>query len=127
MITPRQVARMNVLGSLLLLVSLADDAAPAPVLTAPEPPPSPSIYEVHLAVDIPVIVLGGSVGLVRVFWRDELARKSCPCDPSGLNALDRGTVGNHNHAAGLAADVTVYGIMVALPLVDLGDLGVSRA
>src|SRR6478735_4956362 len=99
MIPPRQVALMILLANFVLLVSLADAHAPAPVVAASEPSPSPSIYEVHLAVDIPVIVVTGSVGLVRVFWRDELARKSCPCDPSGLNALDRGTVGNHNHAA----------------------------
>lgn len=118
---------MNVLGGLVFLVALAGDPAGVPVAAAPEPPRPTSIYEVHLAVDIPVIVLSGSVGLVRVFWRDELARQSCPCDPSTVNAIDRGTVGNHSRAASIAADVTVYGVMAALPLIDLGDLGVSRA
>jgi membrane-associated phospholipid phosphatase len=99
----------------------------APELGAPAPPPSPEIYELHLAVDIPVTVVAGSVGLVRLFWRDQLARKSCPCNSDGLNALDRGTVGNHNDAAGLASDVTTYGIMAALPLIDLLDLGANRA
>jgi membrane-associated phospholipid phosphatase len=36
-------------------------------------------------------------------------------------------VGNNNHAAGLAANITVYGVMAALPVADLLDLGVGRA
>jgi hypothetical protein len=123
-----------------LLIAAADptttghaDAATDPVATpsgmslaAPSPPPR-EIYEVHLAVDLPVTVVAGSAGLVRVFFKDSLARKSCPCDPAGINGLDRSTVGNHSAAAGVAADVTVYGVMAALPLVDLLDLGWGRA
>jgi membrane-associated phospholipid phosphatase len=117
-------------AALVLLAAVSESGSPAP--PAPDPgtpsqPSSPEIYELHLAVDIPVTVVAGSVGLVRVFWRDQLARKSCPCDRAGLNALDRGTVGNHNHAAGIAADVTTYGVMAALPLIDLLDLGAKRA
>jgi membrane-associated phospholipid phosphatase len=66
------------------------------------------------------------VGLVRVFLGDQLARKTCPCDPQAVNALDRDAINNHSHAAGIAADVTVYGTMAALPLLDLLDLGFSR-
>jgi membrane-associated phospholipid phosphatase len=88
--------------------------------------PPRTVYDVHLAVDIPVTVVAGSMGLVRVLFEDQLARKSCPCDPSGLNALDRGTVGNHSEAASVAANVTVYGVMAALPLADLIDLGWGR-
>jgi membrane-associated phospholipid phosphatase len=102
-------------------------AAPAPPPPAPEPPPTLSIYEVHLAIDLPVSALGASLGLMRVYFRDALARKSCPCDPAGLNALDRGTVGNHSHAASIAADATVYATMVAPVLADLLDVGASRA
>jgi membrane-associated phospholipid phosphatase len=94
--------------------------------TDPSAPPR-EVYELHLAVDVPVTVAAGSAALVRVLFEDQLARKSCPCDPSGINALDRGAVGNHNHAAGIAADVTVYGVLAALPVADLLDLGVDRA
>jgi membrane-associated phospholipid phosphatase len=106
-----------------LLLALPDEGAPP----AQAPPPSDEIYDLHLAVDIPVIVAGGSVGLIRALFEERLARKSCPCDPSGVNALDRPAVGNHSHAAGVAADVTVYGTMAALPLADLLDLGARRA
>jgi membrane-associated phospholipid phosphatase len=102
--------------------------APVPAVVPPAPrPPQLEIYELHLAVDIPVTVAAGSLGLMRVLFEDRLARKSCPCDPSGINGLDRGTVGNHSAAANTAADVTVYGVMAALPLVDLLDLGWGRA
>jgi membrane-associated phospholipid phosphatase len=105
-------------------------AAPQPPPAAPAQapgPPSREVYELHLAVDIPVTVVAGSAGLVRILFEDSLARKTCPCDPSGINRLDRGTVGNHNSAAGIAADVTVYGVMAALPIADLLDLGFKRA
>ena len=115
---------------LWLVVALAD--APAAEPPAAEPPAakevtrSESIYDVHLAVDVPVTVVAGSAGLVRILFEDQLARISCPCDPSGINALDRGTVGNHSAAAGIAANVTVYGVMAALPLADLLDVGFGR-
>jgi len=84
------------------------------------------VYELHLAVDIPVMVAGGSVGLARALFEDHLVRKSCPCDPSSVNALDRGVIGYHSAAASLAADITVYGTMAALPLIDALDLGFGR-
>ena len=127
---------MNPLALALLLAVPgpldATDGGTAPPLPAPAPaalpePKSREIYELHLAVDIPVTVVAGSAALVRVLFEDDLARKRCPCDPGGINALDRGTVGNHSSAAELAANVTVYGAMAALPLADLVDLGFARA
>lgn len=105
--------------SMLLLLLLAKAEAPTSG--------DLEVYDLHLAVDIPVTVAAGSAALVRILWRDDLARKSCPCDPAGLNALDRGAVGNRSNAADVAAEVTVYGTMLALPLLDLWDLGSSRA
>lgn len=113
---------MNALLAGLVLTAAAPVAAP-PAAT----PPPPEIYELRLAVDLPVTIVAGSAGLVRILFKEDLARKSCPCDPAGINALDRGTVGNHSAAAGIAANVTVYGVMAALPLVDLIDLGWGRA
>ncbi len=104
---------------------MAPVALAAVLLLAPAAPRE--VYQLNLAVDIPVTLVAGSVGFVRAFLTDKLARISCPCDPAGLNAIDRGTVGNRSHAASVAADVTVYGTMFALPLLDLFDLGVSRA
>jgi membrane-associated phospholipid phosphatase len=36
-------------------------------------------------------------------------------------------VGYHSQAASVAADVTVYGVLIALPFIDLFDLGFGRA
>jgi len=105
---------------LLALLALGDPPA------AEEEARPEAIYDVRLAVDVPVTVVAGSAGLVRILFEDQLARISCPCDPSGINGIDRGTVGNHNKAAGVAANVTVYGVMAALPLADLLDVGFGR-
>lgn len=101
--------------------ALPGDSAPAPKPQAPE------VYKLHLAADIPVIIVGGGAGLVRILFENKLARKSCPCDSAGINRLDRWTVGYHSQAASVAADVTVYSVLIALPLVDLLDLGFGRA
>lgn len=109
-----------------LLLALSNPP-PAAVPTSEAPPArDPDLYELHLAVDIPVTVVAGSAALVRVLFEDQLARKSCPCDPSSVNALDRLAIGNHSAAASIAANVTVYGVMAALPLADLLDLGWGR-
>ena len=106
---------------MVLLVALADPSGAA------DDAPTRDVYEVHLAVDVPVTVVAGSAGLIRILLGDQLARKSCPCDPASINALDRGTVGNDSAAAGVAANVTVYGMMAALPVADLLDVGFGRA
>jgi membrane-associated phospholipid phosphatase len=114
----------------ILAVMLAVPAPPAAMTLDPAPEPTqapPEIYRLHLAIDIPVSIAAGSVGLARVLWRDQLARKSCPCDPSGLNPLDRWTVGNHSRGADLTASITVYGVMAALPVLDFMDVGANRA
>ena len=129
---------MNTLmAALLLAVAGQDDATPTPPApvqeTSPEasaPAPkaqAPEVYKLRLSADIPNIVVGGGAGLVRILFRDKLARKSCPCDSASINRLDRWAVGYHNQAASVAADVTVYGVLIALPLVDLLDLGFGRA
>lgn len=124
---------MNALLAVLLLAVPGEhDATPvaqAPPLLewAPVPKPkAPAVYQVRLAVDIPVIVAGGAVGLARIVFENKLARKSCPCDSAGINRLDRWSVGYHSQLASVAADATVYGVLVALPLVDLIDLGFGR-
>jgi membrane-associated phospholipid phosphatase len=100
------------------------DSMPEVITPAPK---APEVYRVHLAVDIPIIAVGGGAGLARILFEDKLARKSCPCDQASINRLDRWAVGYHSQAASVAADVTVYGVLITLPLVDLIDLGFGRA
>ena len=122
---------------LLLAVAGQDDATPTPPrpvqealpeASAPAPKAqAPEVYKVRLAADIPLIVVGVGAGLARELFREKLARKSCPCDSASINGLDRWAVGYHNQAASVAADVTVYGVLIALPFIDLFDLGFGRA
>jgi membrane-associated phospholipid phosphatase len=127
----------TLMAVLLLAVASQDDATPAPPAqvqdpvpeaSAPAPKPqAPEVYKVRLAADIPIIVVGVGAGVARELFRDKLARKSCPCDSASINGLDRWTVGYHSQAASVAADVTVYGVLIALPFVDLIDVGFGRA
>jgi hypothetical protein len=122
---------------LLLAVAGQNDATPTPPAQVQEPLPeasapapkaqAPEVYRLRLAADIPIIVAGVGAGLARVLFKDKLARKSCPCDSASINRLDRWTVGYHSQAASVAADVTVYGVLIALPFVDLLDVGFGRA
>jgi membrane-associated phospholipid phosphatase len=129
---------VNSLIAALLFVAADRDIAtpdvPAPVQTsrpvdwAPAPKAqAPEVYRVRLAADLPIIVAGGGAGLVRILFENKLTRKSCPCDSSSINRLDRWTVGYHSQAASVAADVTVYGVLIALPFVDLLDVRLGRA
>jgi membrane-associated phospholipid phosphatase len=98
----------------------------------PQPAPPLRVYRLNLAVDIPVTVGGGIAVLVRVLMKDKLSRISCstasPCDTTGLNFIDRGTVGNSSsHAANVASDLTTAFAIAAPPLLDLLDVGWSQA
>jgi len=106
--------------SLLPAMDAPDAALDAPL------DPSRSVYRVRWGIDLPVSAVGGAVGLARLLLTDQLVRKSCPCDPSTLNALDRSAVGNHSSVAGVVGDVTLITVLVVPPLLDLIDLGPSR-
>lgn len=114
-----QWARVAGAVAAVLLLGKASRAA----ADAGDPGSARDVYELHLAVDIPVMIAGGGVGLARVLFEERIARKSCPCDASTINGLDRWAVGYHSQAASLAADVTVYGTMAVLPVLDALDLG----
>jgi membrane-associated phospholipid phosphatase len=128
---------ITVMAVLLLAVAGQDNATPTtpaqvqkplPEASAPAPKAqAPEVYRLRLAADIPIIVVGVGAGLARELFREQLARKSCPCNSASINGLDRWTVGYHSQAASVAADVTVYGVLIALPFIDLIDLGFGRA
>jgi membrane-associated phospholipid phosphatase len=111
----------------ILPLLLIATTTPPVVSSVPASASRDEIYDVHLAVDVPLTLLAASSGVVRILWEDQLTRIRCPCDPAEVNALDRLAIGNSSRAAGTAANVTVYGIMGALPLADMLDVGASRA
>jgi membrane-associated phospholipid phosphatase len=107
----------------LLLAAAAEDLRPPPLH---EVPPL-EVYRVRLALDLPVIAVGASAGLLRAYLIEHQVRKRCPCSTDELGFLDRGSVGNRSQAAGLASDITVGVALVLPPLVDLFALGANRA
>jgi membrane-associated phospholipid phosphatase len=102
---------------------------PVPDVALAEPSPSPrQVYRLNLAVDIPITAVGGIAALSRAFLKDKFARISCPCDPAGINFIDRGSAsGNSSHGASIASDIAVAMAIAGPPAFDLFDIGVSKA
>lgn len=122
-------------GLILLAIPAAAQASdvggapkpPAPDLALSGPSSPLSVYQLNLAVDIPVTLGGGLAALARTFLKDKLARISCPCNSAGINFIDRGASGNNNHGASIASDVAVAMAMAGPPVFDLFDIGLSKA
>ncbi len=107
---------------------LAIATGPTALAEEEESPTSPKeVYQVRLVVDGPIIAVGAAAGLLRTTLASHFVHRSCPCDPSGLNALDRGAVGNHSATAGTLADVTVFMALGVPPVLELLDVGASMA
>ena len=107
-------------------------SAEPPPVTAPEisvAPGSPpvEVYDVRLLVDLPVIAVGATAGLLRTYLANHDVQQRCPCALDEINAFDRRFVGNHSDAAGLASDVTVGLALAVPPLLDLLVVGANRA
>lgn len=102
--------------------------APTPSATAllEAHPKDPSVYRIRPALDIPITLVGAGVAAVRYFATDAIVRKSCPCDPSTLNRLDRETYRYNNAVLQPVAHVTL-GLILAVPIIlDAIDLGFSK-
>lgn len=99
--------------SLLLLVAAAGDPKFDPLV----------VYRLHAGVDAPIVAGAVVVITVPTLLASDIIRERCPCDPSGINAFDRGAVGNHNAFADVTSDVTAVAAMVVPPLLDLLDVG----
>jgi membrane-associated phospholipid phosphatase len=105
----------------------APEAAAQEGVSSLGPEPPKDVYDLHLAVDIPVTIAGGALTVARELFASRLVIFTCPCDPSGVNAADRWAIGYRNHAAAVASDITLYGVPLLLPLIDLADLGPTGA
>lgn len=101
------------LAALLALAVAAD--APAPV------------YRLSPAIDAPVMATAALAITAPTLLAADIIRERCPCDPSGINGLDRGAVGNHSAFADVTSDVTAVVAMAGPPLLDLLDVGVGEA
>jgi membrane-associated phospholipid phosphatase len=75
-----------------------------------------SIYRYNLWVDIPVVAMGAIGTAIPYVMSWQFVDPSCPCDPSSINFIDRGSVGLHSGTAGLIGDLLVAAA-VATPVV----------
>jgi membrane-associated phospholipid phosphatase len=98
-----------------------------------QPQSSKEVYELHLAVDIPVTIAGGALTLARELFARRLVVFTCPCDPSGVNGADRWAIGYHNHAdlgltRALAEDLAVFAETLAVDaaLRNIVDFATAR-
>jgi membrane-associated phospholipid phosphatase len=102
------------------------------VLCRPEAVPAQQLAPRYDVRPVPALAVSGgttAVWLAAHVFRDRLPYATCaPCDPRGLPAIDRGTVGPRRDGPGVASDVTL-GVAVlgsALLLASSGGDGAAR-
>jgi membrane-associated phospholipid phosphatase len=118
------------LPGLLAIVGLTVVAEP-PEATRSSAAPSAadrhrSVYSVRWPIDVPVSVVGGLMVALPYDLGGGLIRERCPCDPSQVNPIDRGVIGNHSAAANRISDVSVGLALIAPIILDAVDVGTSH-
>ena len=106
---------------------------PQPPAPMPPAPTEYSPYTLRLDVDLPLLLLGTTLWGGTSFIGGSAApppwcgTMSTPaCDPSGVNALDRTTIGFYDTKARLAANVMVGVVPGAFTILDVVDAGVTH-
>jgi membrane-associated phospholipid phosphatase len=94
---------------------------------APEPDRPVEVYTVRPLIDVPIILVGATAGLLRTYLANHHVSQRCPCSLDEINGFDRGIVGNHSDVAGRASDITVGLALAAPPILDLFVVGANRA
>ena len=91
----------------------------------------PRRFDARLLPSAGVLAATAAVALAPVLLASHLPHATCaPCDPSGLNFLDRGTVGDVRAGAAMVSDVALFatggaaGLLLAAE--SRADLGVVR-
>jgi membrane-associated phospholipid phosphatase len=106
---------------MLVLALLLAAPAPSEAIRAT----SRSIYRVTPAIDAPIIVASVLAIAVPYAFSSDLIHPRCPCNASEVNSLDRHVIGNHNKVLDDASDVTAGIVLIAPPLLDALDVGLS--
>src|SRR5262249_47918943 len=114
-------------------------AAERPPVT-PTPPrvmwPAPSDYTpytLRLDVDLPLLILGGTLwGATAVVGAGSAQPSWCgtmstpPCDPTNVNVLDRTAVGLNDDGARVAANAMAGIVPAGFAILDIVDAGITH-
>ncbi|HEY6100096.1 MAG TPA: phosphatase PAP2 family protein [Anaeromyxobacter sp.] len=101
--------------------------APEPRAVAPPARDALRVYEVRLAVDVPVTLGAAALAALPYRFSSSLIAPRCPCDRREVPRLERFAVGLHSGAADVASDVVVV-LAVGAPLArDALRLGLGPA
>jgi membrane-associated phospholipid phosphatase len=109
--------RLQVFFATLLFLAATGRADPVP----------DSIYSIHLLSDSAIILTGAAVTAGAYASEYQIINQSCPCDPNGINFLDKNVVANTNHAADILANYTVTLAVILPVLADYLDVGLTKA
>jgi membrane-associated phospholipid phosphatase len=104
-----------------LVLVLAASVPPQAIEAAPR-----SVYRVKPSVDGSIIGVSALAIIFPYAFASDLIHPHCPCDPAAVNAFDRHVIGNHNKFLDDASDITAGIVMLAPPLLDGLDVGLSR-
>ena len=104
-----------------LVLVMAASVPPQAIEAAPR-----SVYRVKPPVDGSIIGASVLAIVLPYAFASDLIHPHCPCDPAAVNALDRHVIGNHNKFLDDVSDVTAGIVMLAPPLLDGLDVGLSR-
>jgi len=128
---------MRLAFGILLLSSVAHAEGGAlelaPAKAQPPPPTEHSPYFLRLDVDLPLLILGttlwGGTSFIGATsapppWCGTMS--TAPCDPSGVNALDRSVIGLFDPKARAAANAMVGIVPGAFTILDVVDAGVTN-
>jgi len=86
-----------------------------------------SVYKIHFWSDSAIILGSALIVAGANAWQYSIINQSCPCDPNGINFVDKGVVANNNHAADIAANYTVTVAMIIPVAIDYFDVGLTKA
>src|SRR5438477_12880188 len=92
---------------------------------AADPPRSESPYQLTLAIDLPLLIIGPIVWISPfAIVTPELAKPPCdPCDPQNINVIDRQFVNFHEKWAAYTGDALFYALppfFITLEMIDYG-------
>ena len=89
-------------------------------------PRGESPYRLRVSVDVPLLVIGGTIWIVPyLLFTEQLAGPVCdPCDIGKVNVFDRWSIQYHSSAAGLTGNVLLYVLPALWLAIEIPDYGI---